>query len=130
LKFEDPTLRPGVANLEIQTGAVGIEAGVALSTDADRRQSVPLSQTTLRADNPTPNAEPNYAGRGRTCKDEHPSEAPESQALFTRRWTPLDSIFSDGVSRRVILSIAQSYELLAQRAEDVANQSDKTARED
>jgi hypothetical protein len=36
----------------------------------------------------------------------------------------------DGVSRRVMLSIAQSYELLAQRAEDVANRSDETPRED
>ena len=35
----------------------------------------------------------------------------------------------DGVSRRVMLSIAQSYELLAQRAQEVTNQSD-TAREE
>jgi hypothetical protein len=35
----------------------------------------------------------------------------------------------DGVSRRVMLSIADSYELLAQRAE-IAGRSDKTARED
>jgi hypothetical protein len=36
----------------------------------------------------------------------------------------------DGVSRRVMLSIAQSYELLAQRAQEVADRSDNTARED
>jgi hypothetical protein len=36
----------------------------------------------------------------------------------------------DGVSRRVMLSIAQSYELLAQRADDVANRSDSAERED
>ena len=35
----------------------------------------------------------------------------------------------DGVSRRVMLSIAESYELLAQRAE-IAGRSDKAARED
>jgi hypothetical protein len=36
----------------------------------------------------------------------------------------------DGVSRRVMLSIAQSYELLAQRAQDVTNRPDNTAHED
>lgn len=36
----------------------------------------------------------------------------------------------DGVSRRVMLSIAQSYEVLAQRAQEVANRSDNTAHED
>jgi hypothetical protein len=36
----------------------------------------------------------------------------------------------DGVSRRVMLSIAQSYELLAQRAQEVGNRSDNTAHED
>jgi hypothetical protein len=35
----------------------------------------------------------------------------------------------NGISRRVMLSIAESYELLAQRAEDAAGGSDKT-RED
>jgi hypothetical protein len=36
----------------------------------------------------------------------------------------------DGVSRRVMLSIAQSYEVLAQRAQEIAGRSDNTARED
>jgi hypothetical protein len=36
----------------------------------------------------------------------------------------------DGVSRRVMLSIAQSYEVLAQQAQEVANRSDNTAHED
>jgi hypothetical protein len=36
----------------------------------------------------------------------------------------------DGVSRKVMLSIARSYELLAGRAEEVADQSDETPRED
>jgi hypothetical protein len=36
----------------------------------------------------------------------------------------------DGVSRRVMLSIAESYELLAQRAEDIADKSDDSGRED
>ena len=36
----------------------------------------------------------------------------------------------DGVSRRVMLTIAQSYEVLAQQAQEVANRSDNTARED
>jgi hypothetical protein len=35
----------------------------------------------------------------------------------------------DGVSRRVMLSIAESYEMLARRAEDI-DQSDKSGRED
>jgi hypothetical protein len=36
----------------------------------------------------------------------------------------------DGVSRRVMLSIAESYELLAERAEENADRSDKTGGED
>ena len=36
----------------------------------------------------------------------------------------------DGVSRRVMLSIAQSYEVLAQRAQEVGNRSDDAAHED
>jgi hypothetical protein len=36
----------------------------------------------------------------------------------------------DGVSRRVMLTIAQSYEVLAQQAQEVANRSDNTAHED
>ena len=36
----------------------------------------------------------------------------------------------DGVSRRVMLTIAQSYEVLAQQAQEVANRSDDTAHED
>jgi hypothetical protein len=36
----------------------------------------------------------------------------------------------DGVSRRVMLSIAKSYEVLAQRAQEIAGRSDNTARED
>jgi hypothetical protein len=36
----------------------------------------------------------------------------------------------DGVSRRVMLSIAESYELLAQRAEETADPLDETGRED
>jgi hypothetical protein len=35
----------------------------------------------------------------------------------------------DGVSRRVLLSIAGSYEVLAQRAEDI-DRSDRTGHED
>jgi hypothetical protein len=37
---------------------------------------------------------------------------------------------ADGVSRRVMLSIAESYELLAQRAEEVADRAGRTGRED
>jgi hypothetical protein len=36
----------------------------------------------------------------------------------------------DGVSRRVMLSIAESYELLARRAEETAGRTDESARED
>jgi hypothetical protein len=36
----------------------------------------------------------------------------------------------DGASRRVMLSIAESYELLAERAEGIADRSDKTGQED
>jgi hypothetical protein len=36
----------------------------------------------------------------------------------------------DGVSRRVMLSIAKSYELLAERAEEIGERADKGVRED
>jgi hypothetical protein len=36
----------------------------------------------------------------------------------------------DGVSRRVMLSIAQSYELLAQRAEEIPTDPGKSGREE
>jgi hypothetical protein len=36
----------------------------------------------------------------------------------------------DGVSRRVMLSIAQTYELLADRAAEIPDRSDRTGRED
>jgi hypothetical protein len=35
----------------------------------------------------------------------------------------------DGVSRRVMLSIAGSYEILAQRADEIADRSEKSGRE-
>jgi hypothetical protein len=35
----------------------------------------------------------------------------------------------DGVSRRVMLSIAESYEVPAERAEEITDRSDKTERE-
>jgi hypothetical protein len=36
----------------------------------------------------------------------------------------------DGISRRVMLSIAESYELLAQRSEGIVDRSDKIGRGD
>jgi hypothetical protein len=36
----------------------------------------------------------------------------------------------DGVSRRVMLSIAESYELLARRAEETAERTDESPQED
>jgi hypothetical protein len=36
----------------------------------------------------------------------------------------------DGVSRRVMLSIAENYEFLAERAEEITDRSDKTGQED